>query len=61
MAESEETFARAAGYLALATRADEGLTEIGMTDRYILTQVAHPVAVWAIGIAERLDAGISRG
>lgn len=60
MAESEETIARAAGYLPLATRANEDLTEISMTYRYIFAQVAHAVAVRAIRIAECLDAGISR-
>jgi hypothetical protein len=61
VAESEETIARAAGYLPLPTRANEDLTEIGMTDGHIPAQVAYAVAMWAIRIAESLDAGISRG
>jgi len=61
VAESEETIARAAGYLPLATRANEDLTEIGITDRHIFAQVAHTMALRAIRVAERLDAGISRG
>jgi hypothetical protein len=61
VAESEESVARAAGYLALPTRANENFTEIGMTDRYIFAQVAYTVAVRAIRIAERLDAEFNRG
>jgi hypothetical protein len=55
VAEGEETIASAAGYLPLTTRAYEDLAEIGMTDGYIPTQVAYPVAVGAIRITEGFD------
>ena len=61
MAESEETVPRAAGYLPLATRANEDLSEIRMTDRHILAEVTYSVAVRTIRIAKRRAAGVSRG
>lgn len=61
MAESEETIARANRDLSPAAAANEHLAEIGMTDRHILSQVAHTVAQGAIRIAERVDPWISRG